>query len=224
MASGKNSDLPVRTASAVVMLTVAIAALYFGGIAFALFAGAIGLAVVWEGAGLIRAMQLGAARQGLALVVLVVAVAAAVLGLILVRGELGFDGALWLLAMVWATDIGAYFAGRAFGGRKLAPRISPSKTWSGLIGGMLAALIVGATMGDRAGITGLPMWIGAVMAVLAQSGDLLESWMKRRAGVKDSGSLIPGHGGVFDRVDGVLPVALVIGALVAAGIVGLKPV
>ena len=114
------------------------------------------------------------------------------------------------------------FAGRAFGGARLAPKISPSKTWSGLFGGMVAALIASATIGDRAGIVGVPLWIGLFMGLLAQLGDLAQSWMKRRAGVKDSGKLIPGHGGLFDRVDGVLPVALLLAALAFAGQIAVR--
>lgn len=113
----------------------------------------------------------------------------------------------WALALVWATDIGAYFAGRAIGGPKLAPRVSPSKTWSGLGGGVLAALLVGFLLYRFAQ---LPIQLAAasgLLAVAAQLGDLLESWMKRRAGVKDSGTLLPGHGGVMDRLDGVVAAA-----------------
>ena len=115
--------------------------------------------------------------------------------------------AFWALALVWATDIGAYFAGRAIGGPRLAPRISPSKTWAGLGGGVLAALVVGFLL-HRFG--NLPIQLAAasgLLAVAAQLGDLLESAMKRRAGVKDSGTLLPGHGGVLDRLDGVVAVA-----------------
>ena len=141
----------------------------------------------------------------------------AIAGLWFIRERLGVSAALWVFGMVWATDIGAYFAGRAFGGARLAPAISPSKTWSGLFGGMIAALVASATIGDRAGIIGVPLWIGLFMGLLSQLGDLGESWMKRRAGVKDSGKLIPGHGGLFDRVDGLLPVALLLGALALFG-------
>jgi phosphatidate cytidylyltransferase len=102
------------------------------------------------------------------------------------------------------------------------PPISPSKTWSGLIGGMIAALVVGSTVADRGGIVGVPLWIGLVMGLIAQLGDLGESWMKRRAGAKDSGKLIPGHGGLFDRVDGLLPVALILGALAYAGQIAIR--
>ncbi len=115
--------------------------------------------------------------------------------------------AFWALSLVWATDIGAYFAGRAIGGPKLAPRVSPSKTWAGLGGGVLAALVLGFALHRFAG---LPIQLAAasgLLAVAAQLGDLLESAMKRRAGVKDSGHLLPGHGGVMDRLDGVVAAA-----------------
>lgn len=218
----RSSDLLIRTLSAIVMLAIALAALWFGGIAFTILALAAGIGLIWEWTALVRARGLGGAAQVLWIALGLILAVLSVFGLILVRGELGFVGALWVFGMVWATDIGAYFAGRAFGGAKLAPSISPSKTWSGLIGGMVAALIVGASIGDRAGIVGVPLWIGAVLAVLAQGGDLLQSWMKRRAGVKDSGSLIPGHGGIFDRIDGLIPVAILIGGLVAAGHISVK--
>ena len=87
---------------------------------------------------------------------------------------------------------------------------------------MIAALIASATIGDRGQIIGVPLWIGLFMGLLAQLGDLGESWMKRRAGVKDSGKLIPGHGGIFDRVDGLLPVALILGALAVAGQIAVR--
>lgn len=121
--------------------------------------------------------------------------------------------AFWTLSLVWATDIGAYFAGRSIGGPKLAPRVSPSKTWAGLGGGVLAALILGFVLHRFAG---LPIQLAAasgLLAVAAQLGDLLESAMKRRAGVKDSGTLLPGHGGVMDRLDGVVAAAPLAAAL-----------
>lgn len=125
----------------------------------------------------------------------------------------------WAMIVTWATDIGAYFAGRTIGGPKLAPRISPNKTWAGLAGGVAAAGLAGwLVAGAEIFSLGAPfLWLGAPMAVLAQAGDLYESWEKRRAGVKDSGSLLPGHGGVLDRVDGLLPVALVTLAVLMAG-------
>lgn len=128
-----------------------------------------------------------------------------------------FDGAaslqdhLWLLTaltMVWAADSGAYFAGRRFGRHKLAPRISPNKTIEGLAGGLVAGLAVAAVFGLLAGlpVAYLPrLLLVAALAVLASVlGDLFESLLKRHAGAKDSGNVIPGHGGVLDRIDGVL--------------------
>ncbi|KQX19978.1 MULTISPECIES: phosphatidate cytidylyltransferase [unclassified Sphingomonas] len=126
--------------------------------------------------------------------------------------------ALWTLVVVWATDIGAFFAGRAIGGPRLAPALSPNKTWAGLIGGMVAAAVIGALLAWSAGLP-LFCWVAAApLAVAAQMGDLFESWLKRRSGVKDSGKLLPGHGGVLDRLDGVVPVAVLVAAAVAGGL------
>lgn len=135
--------------------------------------------------------------------------------LLLIRQEPdGLRNALWALSLVWATDIGAYFAGRAIGGPKLAPRISPNKTWAGLFGGIVAATILALVM-HVAYL--LPLRFVAatpLLAILAQGGDLYESHLKRRAGVKDSGNVIPGHGGFLDRLDGVVPVMPVAALLV----------
>ncbi|WEK45067.1 MAG: phosphatidate cytidylyltransferase [Candidatus Sphingomonas colombiensis] len=139
-----------------------------------------------------------------------------VLALVFIRHQQeGIVFALWALALVWACDIGAYFAGRAIGGPKLAPAISPNKTWAGLIGGVAAASAFGAFMHWQYGLPWRMTLATPALAVLAQSGDLYESWLKRRAGVKDSGTLIPGHGGVMDRLDGLVPVAPVAAFLIA---------
>jgi phosphatidate cytidylyltransferase len=116
---------------------------------------------------------------------------------------------LWLLLVVWATDIGAYAAGRLIGGPKLAPSISPNKTWAGLAGGVLVAGATGAVLAGLVDATNaaIPAVAGGLLAVVAQLGDLFESAVKRIFGVKDSSSLIPGHGGLMDRVDGVVAVA-----------------
>jgi phosphatidate cytidylyltransferase len=128
----------------------------------------------------------------------------------------GREMVLWLMGVVWATDTGAYFVGRMIGGPRLAPTISPNKTWAGLIGGMAAAGGIGALIGTSVGGSGpLLALLGAGLAVVAQTGDLAESALKRHAGVKDSGRMIPGHGGILDRVDGLMPVALVLVLLVA---------
>jgi phosphatidate cytidylyltransferase len=142
---------------------------------------------------------------------------AAVLALLWLRHQPGYgrETILWILACVWATDIGAYFVGSYAGGARLAPSISPSKTWSGLVGGASATAVVSALCGlvVGAGETLTLALTGVGIALVAQAGDLLESAQKRRAGVKDSGRLIPGHGGILDRIDGLM-VALVFIALV----------
>lgn len=120
----------------------------------------------------------------------------------------------WAMIVTWSTDTFAYFAGRSIGGPKLAPRISPSKTWSGLIGGLVGAELLGALVSYWLDLGSPFLFIGGFMGLIAQAGDLFESWLKRRAGVKDSGSLLPGHGGALDRLDGFLPVVLVTLALI----------
>ena len=135
----------------------------------------------------------------------------------------GLTGAV--LVIVWVTDIGAFFAGRAIGGPKLAPSISPNKTWAGAIGGVLAAILVpafAATAQVRPSGMGLAIKpiidfavVGGLLGVIAVLGDLFESWLKRRAGVKDSGTLLPGHGGVLDRLDGLVPVSITAALIVA---------
>ncbi len=129
--------------------------------------------------------------------------------------ELGLGLLLWLLIVVWTTDTAAYVVGRRVGGPRLAPLISPGKTWSGLGGGVIGASLAGAITLWALGSERLvhAAGLGAAFAVLAQLGDLAESALKRRAGVKDSGSLIPGHGGVLDRVDGFLLTAPVLALL-----------
>ena len=215
--AGKKSDFMVRAGSAIILFAIAGTALWFGGLAFGLLLLVGGALMLVEWFALVCAMTLSSGAKAALNILGPVLTLGAMAGLWFIRDQLGMTAALWVFGMVWATDIGAYFAGRAFGGARLAPKISPSKTWSGLIGGMVAALIASATIGDRAGIIGVPLWIGLFMGLLAQLGDLAQSWMKRRAGVKDSGKLIPGHGGLFDRVDGILPVALLLGALAYVG-------
>lgn len=113
---------------------------------------------------------------------------------------------MWLFFCVWAMDVGGYFAGKSIGGPKLAPRISPSKTWSGLVGGMVLAgvtSVVFAVIADWHSFIAL-FFVGMLIAVIAQIGDLFESYVKRKFNTKDSGGLIPGHGGILDRVDGLI--------------------
>lgn len=120
--------------------------------------------------------------------------------------ELGLTALFFVFAIVWATDTGAFFAGRTIGGAKLWPRVSPKKTWAGAIGGLVAAVAAGAVVASSAGFELSPALLttAVLLSVACQLGDLFESAVKRRFGVKDSGHIIPGHGGLMDRVDGLI--------------------
>ncbi len=219
------SDLGVRSLSAAVMLVVAGGALWLGGWAFTLFIALVGLGVLWEWRALSAAIAKSAAGQLAWLLAGAAYIGTGVYGLYLARA-VDVTFALYIIATVIAVDVGAYFLGRLLGGPKIAPRISPSKTWAGLLGGVIGAAgvfygAIALLKPAESPYSKLPvaavligaMTIGTFITVIAQAGDFFESWMKRRAGVKDSGSLIPGHGGLFDRVDGLLAV-LAVGMLI----------
>lgn len=186
-------------------------ALYALVVPLAIMAPAIGAGPGFVAIGLIGAafFFVGATTRRAWLAWGIVYVAVPILSLLLIRQQkdIGLVYTLWTLALVWACDIGAYFAGRTIGGPKLAPAVSPNKTWAGLIGGMAAASLFALAMHHFYGLGWAAVIATPFLAVLAQGGDLFESWLKRRAGAKDSGTLLPGHGGVLDRLDGVVPVA-----------------
>ncbi|MFZ1743692.1 MAG: phosphatidate cytidylyltransferase [Pontixanthobacter sp.] len=207
----KKSDLGVRAASAVVMVAIAGTAIWLGGWWWTAFVALIAAICFFEFIKLIRGAFGGGARASLG--VLAGAFYIGLAGWTL--SHLPVAVLVGVVAVVIATDVGAYFSGRAIGGPKIAPKISPSKTWAGLIGGaaLAGAVSAGFFVHNTGEFTLRPMLfiafaLGAMLAVLAQCGDFFESWLKRKAGVKDSSNLIPGHGGVFDRVDGLLPVAI----------------
>ena len=141
------------------------------------------------------------------------------LGFLMIRGEGGVILLVWMVLVVVASDIAGYFVGKAVGGRRFWPAVSPKKTWSGTIGGWAAAALVGAVFA----LLGRAGWhfalLGVIVAFAAQMGDIAESALKRRLGVKDSSSLIPGHGGVFDRFDAMAGAAVLVLVLLALGIV-----
>jgi phosphatidate cytidylyltransferase len=215
------SDLGIRTLSGVAMMSVAIAAIWFGGYAFVALVVVVGLGVYWEFSKLVLGFAKNNVTRALWLAGGLVYVGLACFTLLLFSAPFfGKIVTVVLIAGVIGTDVGAYFAGRTIGGPKIAAKISPSKTWSGLAGGMAGAglLMIAAQMAFNLGYTFVysplfTMAAGAVLAVVAQAGDFFESWMKRRAGVKDSGRLIPGHGGLFDRTDGLIAVAFVLGVI-----------
>ncbi|MEI3853718.1 MULTISPECIES: phosphatidate cytidylyltransferase [Ensifer] len=244
------TELKLRIASGVVLAAVALAATWFGGLAFQLLSVLIALLVYYEWStitGLVERDFQGNAFGWLSIVVIAGLVVTGYIGyslpflafglgaallwvltqktswwlpggiayagltgisLAALRGadDLGLIATLFVFAVVWATDIFAYFTGRAIGGPKLAPRISPGKTWSGAIGGTICGILAGvAVFMAYFSLQDLRIPIIAlVLSVASQVGDLFESFIKRRFGVKDSSRLIPGHGGVMDRVDGLI--------------------
>ncbi len=227
-AKGKNADLPARAVSALVMVAVVGLALWLGGMWLDLFIGAVVVATLAEFVLLVlkATRQQGARFIGIAAGAIYIGLA----GSALIR----FPSAMvmGIIGAVVFVDTFAYFFGRTLGGPKIAPAISPSKTWAGLLGGTVGAAIwltgwlyvvshaaVGS-VGDWLDVYDMVQLLGtgAVVAVFAQAGDFFESWLKRRAGVKDSSQLIPGHGGVFDRTDGMIPVTLLAAAVFGAAL------
>jgi phosphatidate cytidylyltransferase len=204
---GRHRGLVLRIVSAVILGPLLLAAIWFGFPWIDLVAAVAAPLIVAEWIGLTRGRP----------VVRLLAIAyslAAIVALLWLRHQPdgGRETIVWIVACIWATDIGAFVVGRAAGGAKLAPRISPGKTWSGLVGGMAWAAVASAAVGYGFGLghTIMLAAVGAGLAVVGQVGDLLESAAKRSAGVKDSGTLIPGHGGILDRIDGLIAVLVVV--------------
>jgi phosphatidate cytidylyltransferase len=204
-ASTVTSNFVLRIISAAVLAPVAVYAAYLGGWPFALFWGLAAVAVLWEWISLVAGPVWIIAGIGYAGIML--------LAPLLLRADntYGFFALILLFAVVWTTDILGYFAGRAIGGPKLFPAISPKKTWSGAIAGTLGAMIVAVLVANYFGTfnTIAIAIIALLLSVVAQLGDLFESWVKRQFGAKDASHLIPGHGGVMDRLDGFWAAALV---------------
>jgi phosphatidate cytidylyltransferase len=209
------SELAIRTISGVAMVLTALAAVVLGGYAFAVLAAAVATAVFYEWTRLTKGWGPAWYIAGF----LYAAVAALALLWIRERADdaNGLRLVLWVFIVVWSVDIGAYFSGRTIGGPKLAPSISPGKTWAGFYGGVAAATLLGGAWVLYTSLPLVLLLLAPLFAAAAQGGDLFESWMKRRAGVKDSGRWLPGHGGVFDRVDGLLPVAILTAIAAIAG-------
>lgn len=214
------SEVGLRTVAGVIMILVALTAEWFGGTVFALFVAAIATLMYYEWSRLVRGWGFGWNAAGFVYALL----PAVALLWIRERADVpggyddGFTLVLWCFVVTWAADIGAFFAGRAFGGPKLAPTISPNKTISGLMGGVIAATLLAGIWATYRDLHWWWVLLAPLFAIAAAGGDLFESWLKRKAGVKDAGALIPGHGGVLDRLDGLVPVAVLTGAAVIAGL------
>ena len=195
-------ELTTRLITAAVILPVFGVALFLGEDVWTFLMVILAMLITLEWQNLSLSLPLGIKIAGIPYIALAVASA-----IMLRRDPYGLDGMLFVIACVVATDTAAYFGGKRFGHRRLAPRLSPGKTWEGLGFGILAAGLAG---GGASALEGYPfsalggIAIGVLLAVVSQTGDLLESAVKRRAGVKDSGSMLPGHGGLLDRMDGYL--------------------
>jgi phosphatidate cytidylyltransferase len=194
------------------VVALGVAALTAAGVCFA--SGRVEASLVVLAVGLAGVALLSPQRRGWTAAGFLYA-AAAELASVLVRldRDEGFAALMLVLLVVWVTDIGGYFAGRGLGGPKLWPRVSPKKTWAGAIGGFAASLAIAwGFVALGLGKTGPLLTLGAIMSIISQLGDLFESAVKRRFGVKDSSQIIPGHGGLMDRLDGFVA-AVVLAAI-----------
>ncbi len=194
-------------------------------VAMALGWPSVALAIVAVATVVLVASDRKAGRAGFHIVEISVLYAAVpAVALLYVMGTGGSRSVFWLLAVVWATDIGAYAFGRMIGGPKLAPSVSPNKTWSGAVGGLVSAVLISAALlvwGYGQDVSAVLLVLAAGLSVVSQAGDLFESALKRRYQVKDSGGLIPGHGGVMDRFDGLwaaAPLAAVFCLILGGGV------
>jgi phosphatidate cytidylyltransferase len=209
------NELTTRIVSGIAMIVIALGAAVLGGYYFAFLAAAAATGMYYEWRRITRGWGLLWAVGGFFYCIL------PALSLLWIRDRSGDHGVsllLWVFIVTWATDIGAYFAGRSFGKRKLAPSISPGKTVEGLWGGVAAAALFGAAWVLATSLAKPLLAFAPFFAVAAQMGDLFESKLKRTAGLKDSGNLLPGHGGVLDRLDGLVPVAVLTFAAQVAGL------
>ncbi|MCK1638911.1 phosphatidate cytidylyltransferase [Bradyrhizobium sp. 157] len=202
----------VGLAGATRVIVPGVAALALGGVCFAI--GRLDAALIVLGIGFVAVVSIAPERRNWAAAGFLYA-AAAEIASVLVRLDSvkGFAALMLVLLIVWVTDSGGYFAGRGIGGPKLWPRVSPKKTWAGAVGGFAASLAVaGGFAAFDLGRIGPLLMLSATLSVASQLGDLFESAVKRRFGVKDSSHIIPGHGGLMDRLDGFVA-AVVVAAL-----------
>jgi phosphatidate cytidylyltransferase len=215
------SNLALRVISSAVMAPIAVGIAWLGGWPFVLFWTLAACIVLWEWTRLVTRSPGTASYTDFFLWMIAGLLYAGVIALapIILRRDpaLGFVAIVFLFAVVWVTDIAAYFAGRTLGGPKLWVAVSPNKTWSGALGGALGGVVAALLVVKVAGLVIAPMLVLVALAlsIASQAGDLLESALKRQFGAKDASALIPGHGGLMDRLDGFLT------AVLAAVMVGL---
>jgi phosphatidate cytidylyltransferase len=202
------NELAVRTVTGLVLVAAVLLAAIQGGNVFAMLVAAIATLMFYEWTRIVRGWGAVWYLGGFIYALL----PALALLWIRERDDQGLALLMWTFIVTWATDIGAYFAGRSFGRRKLAPAISPNKTVEGLCGGIVAASLFGGAWALITDLGTALLALAPIFAVAAQAGDLFESGMKRRADVKDSGAWLPGHGGALDRLDGLVPVAVLTAA------------
>lgn len=206
-AAASRKELLLRAVSGVFMAAAAIFALWMGGVVFAIFWIAAGVLIFWEWVKIIWSSP----HRMFWIVIGIFYAAVSALAPIVLRSshDFGLNAILFLFAVVWTTDIAGYVVGRLIGGPKLWPAVSPKKTWSGAIGGLMGAVLFGSVVVHFSGIpVGFIAVLAAVLSIAAQTGDLAESSIKRQFGVKDASHIIPGHGGVMDRLDGFIVAAL----------------
>jgi len=200
-------NLSVRLASSLVLAPLALAAAWVGGAVFVIVWAGAALIIGWEWIKLVAPARDAMSWRIAGLVYAAVAFIAPML--LRADAEHGFAALVFLFAIVWMTDIMGYAVGRAIGGAKLWPAVSPNKTRSGAIGGLAGALAAGIVIAASLSLAVLPIAIlSVILSMVAQAGDLFESAIKRRFGAKDTSHLIPGHGGLMDRLDGFITAAL----------------
>ena len=207
------NELVVRSFAGLVLILLALGTAFLGGYSFAVFVALASVMIFYEWRRLVAGWGFGWKIVGFIYALL------PALSLLWIRDRApqGLELLLWIFIVTWTTDIGAYFAGRAIGGPRLAPRISPNKTVAGLVGGVVSAALAGYAWVELTSLSAALFWLAPLFAAAAQAGDLFESWIKRKAGVKDSGSWLPGHGGALDRLDGLVVVAALTAAVQLGG-------
>lgn len=208
------NEFLIRSLAGFVLILLALGTAFLGGYAFAIFVALASVMIFYEWRRLVAGWGFGWKAAGF-IYALIPAIS---LLWIRDRAPQGLELLLWVFIVTWTTDIGAYIAGRAIGGPKLAPAISPNKTIAGLVGGTLSAAVAGYAWVELTRLSGALFWLAPLFALAAQAGDLFESGLKRKAGVKDSGSWLPGHGGALDRLDGLVVVATLTAAVQLAGL------